>query len=47
MRHQPVLLSEVQENLALRPGSLVVDATLGDGGHAEMILQQIANFLFV
>jgi len=41
MRHQPVLLSEVQENLALRPGSLVVDATLGDGGHAEMILQQI------
>lgn len=41
MRHIPVLLQEVIENLALRPGLRIVDGTLGDAGHAEEILRRI------
>jgi 16S rRNA (cytosine1402-N4)-methyltransferase len=40
--HQPVLLRETVDLLALRPGMTVVDATLGAGGHAEAILEVIA-----
>jgi len=40
--HQPVLLGECLELLALAPGYAVVDGTLGDGGHAEAILEAIA-----
>ncbi len=40
MRHIPVLHNEVIESLQLTPGKNVVDCTLGDGGHAEAILQQ-------
>jgi 16S rRNA (cytosine1402-N4)-methyltransferase len=40
--HVPVLLSEVQTYLAPRPGAVIVDATIGDGGHAEAILRRIA-----
>jgi 16S rRNA (cytosine1402-N4)-methyltransferase len=36
--HRPVLLREVIEGLAPRPGGLVVDATLGLAGHAEALL---------
>ncbi|MFZ5786276.1 MAG: 16S rRNA (cytosine(1402)-N(4))-methyltransferase RsmH [Acidobacteriota bacterium] len=36
--HRPVLLHEVVEGLALRPGGLVVDATLGLAGHAAALL---------
>lgn len=37
----PVLLSEVIDLLELTTGLKVVDATLGDGGHSEKILEKI------
>ncbi len=41
-RHEPVLKSEVVELLSVAPGLVYVDGTLGDGGHAEAILEQSA-----
>jgi len=38
--HVPVLLNEVLEYLEIKPDSLYVDCTLGEGGHAEAILQK-------
>jgi 16S rRNA (cytosine1402-N4)-methyltransferase len=40
-RHEPVLLEAVLSHLNLHPGSVVVDGTVGSGGHAEAILSQI------
>ena len=40
-RHVPVMLLEAMECLALRPGQVVVDATVGAGGHALVIARQI------
>ena len=37
--HVPVLLSEVLELVAARPGGLYVDATLGGGGYTEALLR--------
>ncbi len=42
MHHQPVLLEETLHWLDARPGRLIVDGTLGDGGHAEAILERTA-----
>ncbi len=39
--HAPVMLHEVLEFLQPHPGSVIVDATLGGGGHAAAILQQL------
>lgn len=39
--HVPVLLDEVVELLALRPGARVIDATINGGGHAAAILERI------
>ncbi len=38
MRHIPVLLNEVLENLNLKKGIKVIDCTMGDGGHSEAIM---------
>ncbi|MFL6528143.1 MAG: 16S rRNA (cytosine(1402)-N(4))-methyltransferase RsmH [Chthoniobacterales bacterium] len=43
--HRPVLANEVVEFLAPKPGSLIVDATLGGGGHTEAILKTGADVL--
>ena len=42
MVHKPVLVKEVIDNLNLRDGNVVVDCTLGAGGHSLKILQHIA-----
>ena len=39
--HTPVMLREVLDYLSLRPGKVIVDATLGTAGHAEKILERI------
>lgn len=39
--HKPVLLREVIRYLALEPGQIVVDGTVGAGGHSRTILEQI------
>ncbi len=41
MVHKPVLLKEVLACLALKPGAIVADGTLGSGGHAAEILKII------
>ncbi len=39
--HRPVMAEEVLHYLACRPGQVIVDATLGSGGHAQGILDRI------
>lgn len=41
--HQPVLLHEVVTGLNLTPNSIVVDLTLGRGGHSKEILKLIPD----
>ena len=40
-RHVPVLLNEALQYLAVKPGSTVVDCTLGLGGHSSEILRRL------
>jgi 16S rRNA (cytosine1402-N4)-methyltransferase len=42
VEHEPVLLEEVMELLAVREGGLWVDGTVGLGGHAREILRRSA-----
>ena len=41
-RHEPVLLDEVLEFLKPEPGEVIVDATVGGGGHSQKILERIS-----
>lgn len=41
--HKPVLLKEALAGLNLKKGAVVVDATLGGGGHAQKILEAIGR----
>lgn len=43
--HQPVLLDDALELCAVREGMLVVDGTLGRGGHAEAFLRRGARLV--
>lgn len=40
--HEPVLLDETLAQLDLEPGALIIDGTLGGGGHARAILERTA-----
>lgn len=40
--HDPVMLAEILELLALKPGQVVVDGTLGLAGHAVRFMDKIA-----
>lgn len=42
-RHITVLLHETVDMLAAAPGKLIVDCTLGGGGHTELLLEQGAT----
>src|SRR5580700_1279158 len=39
--HRPVLVREVLQLLELQPGLVVVDGTVGGGGHSQVILEQL------
>lgn len=41
--HQPVLLKEVLDYLAIEPDGIYVDATFGRGGHSQEILKRIGD----
>ena len=40
-RHLPVMVEEVREYLACRPGDLLIDCTVGRGGHALELISRI------
>ena len=39
--HRPVMVAEVLEHLAVRPGMRVVECTVGSGGHAQAICERL------
>lgn len=39
--HVPILLPEILEVLAVKPGEIAVDCTLGHGGHASALLKAV------
>src|SRR5260221_12986901 len=43
--HVPVLLDEVVELLAPSPGKVILDGTLGGGGHAESLIRSGARLI--
>lgn len=42
-KHYSVLLQETIENLNIRPEGVYLDGTLGGGGHAEKVLEQLSE----
>lgn len=45
--HQPVMVPEVLKHLLSRPRRVIVDCTLGDGGHTAAILERTAETFVV
>ena len=43
MYHQPVLLSESIEGLAIKSNGVYVDATFGGGGHSKLIVEKLVG----
>ena len=43
IRHTPVLLEEVIDSLGIRAGGAYIDCTVGEGGHAEAVLDRAAG----
>lgn len=41
--HDPVMVKEVLEMLAVRKGGIYVDGTVGSGGHAKAVLESLAG----
>ena len=41
LAHKPALLNETLSLLALAPGKVIVDCTVGAGGHAKAALEHI------
>jgi 16S rRNA (cytosine1402-N4)-methyltransferase len=39
--HQPIMVDEVLRCLRPRPGEVIVDCTLGGGGHAQALLERV------
>ena len=39
--HRPVMLAEVLEAIAAAPGKVILDGTVGLGGHAVEILKRL------
>jgi 16S rRNA (cytosine1402-N4)-methyltransferase len=39
--HRPILMAEVLDSLAPKPGEIAVDCTLGFGGHAQELLRAV------
>ncbi len=39
--HRPVLVREVVQFLDLQPGLIVVDGTVGAGGHSRVLLEHL------
>lgn len=42
-RHVPVLAAEVLEYLAPAPGQIIVDATVGAGGHSRLLAERLGS----
>ena len=45
--HQPVMPDEVTDGLAIKPGGVYADGTLGAGGHSARILQNLTTGLLI
>ncbi|WP_309300227.1 16S rRNA (cytosine(1402)-N(4))-methyltransferase RsmH [Loigolactobacillus coryniformis] len=42
-KHQTVLLNETVDSLQVKPDGVYVDATLGGGGHSELLLSRLSS----
>ena len=45
--HESVLLKESIDNLNLKENSIIVDCTLGYGGHSSAILKKIPKVIYM